>query len=456
MSFLDNLPTDLQSKIKKVTSILPNTLEIFKELYEFGLTQNERSTNDSKRRKLDNSDVVEITSTIQNNIPQDDIIFQLKDVSVLSPLRKKLNLVLHSSPTDKSPMLSLEKDSKIHFSISNLRSDIQMAVFLPVSEKPNLTYLFIKYINSSENTTDHKSYTEPILISLSNDLVLNQFHKLGILDNSVSDFNSCIDYIRKQAILTGFRISNPFNSNSDTLHKSFLINCHRGTKEGTLYFLPDNMIFGFKKPILLFDSNDIESITYSSITRLTFNMTLITKNGEVFEFSMIDQNEYTKIDEYVKRKQVIDKSMSEELKAKTKSNKNNSNSNHDIKNSENNENNSITNDNNGHESILEAATKQLEQSGSFNLNNVDLDSEDNEEIDANFESVESDLSDGSEVEEESEIENDVEEISHPKTYNPQNNVPMDLSSSLKNIPIEIEDDDEEDEDEDEGSGVEYD
>lgn len=474
MSFLDDLPVDLQKKIKKVISILPNTLDTFKELYEFAINQHNQSPNDSKRRKLNNNSYNTSNNnkessrsstagypdnlTIQNMISQDDIIFQLKDVSVLSPLRKKLNFILHLSSIDKSPILSLERDSKIELSIHDLRSNIQMAVFLPVSEKPNLTYLLIKYAHSN-------SYSEPILINLANDLILNQFHKFGILETSVTDFASCIDYIRKQAILAGFRISNPFSSNGDPIHSSFSINCHRGTKEGTLYFLPDNILFGFKKPILLFDSNDIESITYSSITRLTFNMTLITKRGQTFEFSMIDQNEYTKIDEYVKRKQVVDRSMSEELKAKTKSkisNNNNNNmgsqDNNSIDNSKNNENSLDPNNTNGHQSILEAATKQFEQSNTFNLNDVHLDLDDDEALDANFE-AESDLSDGSEVEEveefdkeEEEEENDLEEISHSIINNQQHSINMDLFTSLKDIPIEIDDND----DDSEGSGVDYD
>lgn len=180
---------------------------------------------------------------------------------------------------------------------------------------------------------------------------------------------------------------------------------------------------------------------------------------------MIDQNEYTKIDEYVKRKQVVDRSMSEELKAKTKSkisNNNNNNmgsqDNNSIDNSKNNENSLDPNNTNGHQSILEAATKQFEQSNTFNLNDVHLDLDDDEALDANFE-AESDLSDGSEVEEveefdkeEEEEENDLEEISHSIINNQQHSINMDLFTSLKDIPIEIDDND----DDNEGSGVDYD
>lgn len=456
MSFIESLPKELQNKIKKITAILPNSVEIFQELYDFGITQGQNQNGvdqgSPKKRKLDGSSSSNGKEAI---IPQDNIIFKLKEVSVLSPLRKKLNLVLHLSHIDNKPMLSLEKDSKIELSISNLRANIKMATFLPVSEKPNLMYLFIKYVNPTETNSDGKVHSDPILITLTKDHILQQFHKNGILDISITEFNSCIDYMRKQAILTGFRISNPFVTNvgNEEIVQSFFVNCHRGTKEGSLYFLPDNILFGFRKPILLFDSSDIESITYSSITRLTFNVTLITKEGEKFEFSMIDQSEYTKIDQYVKRKQVIDKSMSEELKAKTKA------KNHD-------------GDGEDTPGALQEAAQQLEMEGSVDINGVDLDSEDNEENDGNFEAG-SDLSDGSdnddededasedldENEEEDEQEadeeedqeaEDLEEVSAP-TLQIQD---INMSSNLAGIPIEIGDDEDEDEDED-GSGVEY-
>lgn len=461
MSFMDSLPKELQDKINKITTVLPNSFEIFQEVYKVGVTQGRNQSDDTqgspKKRKL--NDLSGLNSKESSkDIPQDNIIFKLREVSVLSPLRKKLNLILHLSETDKKPILSLERDSKIELSISDLRTNIKMATFLPVSEKPNLMYLFIKYTNPIERADSGKTHSDPILITLTKDHVLQQFHKFGILDVSVTDFNQCIDYMRKQAILTGFRISNPFVTNvgNEEIVKSFFVNCHRGTKEGSLYFLPDNILFGFRKPILLFDSSDIESITYSSITRLTFNVTLITKVGEKFEFSMIDQTEYTKIDEYVRRKQVVDKSMSEELKAKTK-NKNHEDANEDGS------------------GALKEATQQMEAAGAVDLNDANLDSEDDEENDGNFE-VESDLSDGSdnenenddsedlgENEEEDEQEaaeaqedieglddEDMEEVSAP-TLQIQNS---NMTSSLGDIPIEIEDDEEEEGDE-EGSGVEY-
>lgn len=331
-----------------------------------------------------------------------------------------------------------------------------MASFLPVPEKPNLIYLFMTYTSCEDN-----KFSEPVVMTLNKENTLNQFKKLGLLDSNVTDFEKCVEYIRKQAILTGFKISNPFvnstlvDTDAEKIN-SFHLQCHRGTKEGTLYFLPDHIIFGFKKPILLFDASDIESITYSSITRLTFNASLVTKDGEKYEFSMIDQTEYAKIDDYVKRKQMKDKSMSEELKAKSKSK------------------GQATDGTADQPSILQEATRQMQdekKAGMF--------SDDDEENDQNFE-AESDLSDGSGqessdgAEDGEEAEEDDEEDDEEEDKKGQSALNRDNSFAsingqpeqelqykefkepleLEDIPIEIDNDD--DEDDEDGSGVEYD
>lgn len=367
--FLARLPDDLRSKVISVVNVVPESLQIFEEIYKQAVA--DAPDLHRKVRKLENGE-----SMLDLGIPDEtQVIFTLSDVSVLSPLRKKLDVILHLSPKDRKPMLSLLRDGKQEIAVNDLNKNISMAMFLPVAEKQNNLYIFISYTES----LGHK-YTEPILITLNKDALLTQFKQSGIFNSEVEDFTKCIEYMRKQAILAGFRIADPFFTNNQETgqNPSFHVECHRGTKEGTLYFLPDHIIFGFKKPILIFNSSEIESITYSSITRLTFNVTLVTKKEEKFEFIMIDQNEYAKIDEYVKRKQVKDKSMSEELKAKSKSKA--------VQQGQQNEHSP---------SALEAATQQLENESI--INNVPLHSEDDEEDDENFE-AESDLSDGSDAE----------------------------------------------------------
>ncbi|KAG0655723.1 hypothetical protein C6P45_002912 [Maudiozyma exigua] len=471
--FLQEVPSDLRYKIEKIASILPDSIELFQEIYDFALNKGENL----QRKKATISKELEAV-----NIEDSNIIFKLENASILSPIRKKLDFVFHLNSNDKQPMISLLKNSKIEYSINNLKTNIKMATFLPVPEKSNIVYLYLECKSVKDPTQQ-----ESILMALNKTSTLGQFIKMGILPNNEKDFKKCKDYMRKQAILTGFRIIDPFSnngtnttsSNNDNIQgqlKSFHVECHRGTKEGTLYFLPDHILFGFKKPILVFQSTDIASITYSSITRLTFNMTLITNNDEKFEFSMIDQSEYAKIDEYVKTKQVIDKSMSEELKAKK------------LKSSQQTAGNSEEN------SALKDAVAEMNDTATdaTNINNLAGDSDD-EENDQDFQ-AESDLSDGSENGEEDEEDDDDEEDNiegeqaeededaeeeaeedmpraHdsvevtediPSDPNLQLNYPSTAVSneqnqpnvgSLEDIIVDLDDEDEDDEDD---SGVEYD
>lgn len=427
--FLERLPDELRSKVVGIVNVVPEALQVFEQIYQYASSESDNLTR--KVRKAGDGD-----TQLDLSIPDESqIIFTIKDASLLSPIRKKLNLILHLSPDTGKPILSLLKNDKPEISIVDLRNNIKMATFLPVAEKQNYIYIFITY----ESSVGGK-YTEPILMTLNKISLLQQFKESGLLDSSNEDFTKCVEYMRKQAILAGFRISDPFFSKQSTESESFHVECHRGTKEGTLYFLPDHLIFGFKKPILLFKSVDIEAITYSSITRLTFNVTLTTKDEKKFEFSMIDQNEFAKIDEYVKRKQVKDKSMSEELKAKSK-NKSGQNGQEDE----------------NAPSALQEATQQMENEAT--LHDVNLSSDD-EEGDQNFEG-ESDLSDGSglESEAEEEAEEEVEEtveydrgaISETVTEDKQAEKSEKLE--VEDIPIEMDDDD--DDDDEEGSGVEY-
>ena len=472
--FLKEIPSDLRNKIEKITSILPDSITLFQEVYDFALNKNEPL---QRKKPSPSKDIKSSTLTKEN------IIFQLDNVSILSPIRKKLDFIFHIDSKNFEPMISLMKDSKIEYSFNNLTKNIKMATFLPVPEKSNIVYLYFECISSKD-----PKQQESILMALNKKITLEQFIEKKLILPNETDFKTCKDYIRKQAIMTGFRIIDSFSINGTTTKdniqgqlKSFHVECHRGTKEGTLYFLPDHILFGFKKPILVFQSTDIASITYSSITRLTFNMTLITNDDEKFEFSMIDQSEYAKIDEYVKMKQVIDKSMSEELKAKKlKSSQQNGNT-----------------DDNEDKSALKDAVAEMNgtTADATNINNLAEDSDD-EENDQDFQ-AESDLSDGSEndddqddeeedenngedeaeeVGEEEEEEEDIQEtknipqednsieitedepsetnlqLTYPSTTIEEEQNQPDVGS-LEDIVVDL---DEEDEDDEDDSGVEYD
>ncbi|CCH61987.1 hypothetical protein TBLA_0G00380 [Henningerozyma blattae CBS 6284] len=470
MDFLDELPPQLKHQVKKIITILPKSLTTFEEVYKHGKSQGFTESNLENKRKLPKKAVTNLENNNEQSnsltsITDQDTIFKLKDISILSPIRKKLNLYLHVSFKNKKPILSLVKDKdQVEISVFNLNKNIKLATFLPVPEKPKLVYLFISYINENNYKDDNstniidKSASNIILINLNKELILQQFKDSGLIEQEVEDFSKCIEYMRKQAILTGFRIFDPFsidNTNSTSNKQSissFYVGAHRGTKEGSLYFLPNYVIFGFKKPILVFESDNIESISYSSITRVTFNATLITKDSEKYEFSMIDQSEFNKIDEYVKNKSVVDNSMSEELKAKSKK----------------------SNTSAEELSALKEARSKLAENG-MTVDGINFDSDDDEEDeDFNNESEvgsdsESDSDNNtSEAEEEEEAEEDdndeeqnistseiQKEMLFPSATGLNGSNKLENSLIFQNIPIPLDNDDD-DADDDDGSGVEYD
>ena len=262
-SFTKELSDELRDKVKKITDAIPEALTVFEQVYTVGQKSGRVSEPDNKRRKVDDSDLLSVSN--------ENVVFELQDVSVLSPLRKKLTMSITLDEKTQLPMITLSKNNNIEFILPDIKNTVKFGTFLPFPEKKNLIYLFIFYERD-------QSSSDPILITLNKDHILKQFRDRNLLRNDEADFQDCIDYMRRQAILTGFRISDPLSKVVMDSHHSFFVDCHRGSKEGTLFFLPEHIIFGFKKPILLFESHEIDAITYSSITRLTFNATLMTKS----------------------------------------------------------------------------------------------------------------------------------------------------------------------------------
>lgn len=90
---------------------------------------------------------------------------------------------------------------------------------------------------------------------------------------------------------------------------------------GYLFFLSTGILFGFKKPLVFFSFDNIESVSYTSVLQRTFNLNITTRVDEEqepqeFEFSMIDQADYAGIDAYIKNHQLQDASLAEARRAK--------------------------------------------------------------------------------------------------------------------------------------------
>jgi hypothetical protein len=86
--------------------------------------------------------------------------------------------------------------------------------------------------------------------------------------------------------------------------------------------LSTGIFFGFKKPLLFFAFENIESVSYTSVLQRTFNLNVsaMSSSGsgdaQEFEFAMIDQADYVGIDAYIKKHGLQDASLAEKRKAK--------------------------------------------------------------------------------------------------------------------------------------------
>ncbi|PYH82047.1 Rtt106-domain-containing protein [Aspergillus uvarum CBS 121591] len=103
--------------------------------------------------------------------------------------------------------------------------------------------------------------------------------------------------------------------------KAFHVKAHRGSKDGYLFLLSTGILFGFKKPLIFFAFENIDSISYTSVLQRTFNLNILARpsasdESQEIEFSMIDQANFSAIDTYIKKHGLQDASLAEARRAK--------------------------------------------------------------------------------------------------------------------------------------------
>ncbi|KAG0245509.1 hypothetical protein BGW41_000136 [Actinomortierella wolfii] len=117
---------------------------------------------------------------------------------------------------------------------------------------------------------------------------------------------------------------------------------HLKSSQGTIYLLPKGILFAFKKPIIYLPANKIDAIGFHSIVSRTFDFEIVvsedaspedcegvppapsnqsassTQQRRTVGFGMVDTKEFAKVEEWIKKSGIRDRSMSEDLKAKDK------------------------------------------------------------------------------------------------------------------------------------------
>jgi hypothetical protein len=82
-----------------------------------------------------------------------------------------------------------------------------------------------------------------------------------------------------------------------------------------LFFTSIGILWGFKKPLAFFDFASITSVSYTAVLRNTFNLVITTQTGDI-EFGMLDQADYSGINEYIQKHHLQDASLAAARRAK--------------------------------------------------------------------------------------------------------------------------------------------
>ncbi|KAF8938525.1 hypothetical protein BGZ58_000717 [Dissophora ornata] len=113
---------------------------------------------------------------------------------------------------------------------------------------------------------------------------------------------------------------------------------HLKSNQGTIYLLPTGILFAFRKPILFLRAEAMEAVGIHSVLSRTFDFEVVMRNDadvvtledlegipaenkegkRAIGFGMVDTKEFARMEEWIKKAGIRDRSLSEDLKAKDK------------------------------------------------------------------------------------------------------------------------------------------
>lgn len=312
----------------------PELDQLFRDVSQYIITLRGDSTSKgdqpSKKRKLD--DGVNGREHA-NGLWKAGTYSTIRELSFTVPQRKKLNLEIGDKATGLRARNPTTED--VEFGVR--WQDVAQIVCLPLPEKAQAQYSFCVIPVNGDGITDTSegvSIPEQILWT-----VPNTTPKPGLCSDDVKTgtdetYKSITigllnERLRRRAGHSS-RVIEPDPSEfvSETAQpykkgdKAVHVKAFRGSKDGFLFFLPTGILWGFKKPLIFFSFDSIDSVSYTSVLQRTFNLNINARGStsksepQEYEFSMIDQAEFANIDAYVKRHQLQDASMAEQRRAK--------------------------------------------------------------------------------------------------------------------------------------------
>ncbi|RMZ04224.1 hypothetical protein D0860_06465 [Hortaea werneckii] len=304
----------------------------------------------AKKRKLDDGAAVSHANGSSQPSTQSvdpaslTTILECKDVSFQIPARKKLKLHMVRDSQDARRQEIRLVDQKTSMLEHSLPADqIEHAFCLPVPEKQQRQCNFV-LLPEPGAVSPSGAPCEQVLFTL-NEIAPQETISaeqkteegdtlVSIAERDLSDMLA--KYGKKIARPTEKEFASAIPQSHRKGEKAWHVKAHRGTKEetdetGYLWFLSTGILFGFKKPIAFFPFTSIDSISYTSVLQRTFNLVIAARDdpsppqtdeaaeppeAQEIEFSMLDQQDFAGIDEYVKRHGLNDASMAAQRRAK--------------------------------------------------------------------------------------------------------------------------------------------
>ncbi|PBP28892.1 negative regulator of DNA transposition protein [Diplocarpon rosae] len=340
---------DIQVAIRNASSAGPHYIELFNQISQHVCSVVSRESSSepaNKKRRIDErglaarpaSNGAEKVAPIAST--DDPVLLEVKEISVVIPQRKKYTLCLTSQhlyarlPDSKEPVPG----------ISFAWSDIEYAFCLPVPEKTQKQHNYILFPRNSTMTPSRPvagapPVPEPIVFTIPDTAPkagsisgLEAATAAAVSDDCKTLFdwamtarfkaagNSSLKIVQADEKIFASELRQPHRPNEKAVH----VKAFRGSKDGYLFFLPNGILWAFKKPLLFLPNERISAVSYTSVLQRTFNLAVEVdttvpgeeESKEEYEFAMLDQEDFGGIDNFVKRHGLQDQSMAEQRKAK--------------------------------------------------------------------------------------------------------------------------------------------
>ncbi|KAJ5760156.1 hypothetical protein N7520_007312 [Penicillium odoratum] len=284
----------------------------------------------AKKRKIENGQPPVAVSSADLKDPNAPVQFYVQDVSFAIPQRKKLMLEVTSGGGLRARN---QATKEIEFAVPMDR--IRHALCLPVPEKTQKQFNFCiipEYADGITPPPEGVPSADCMVFTVADGPAKAAFSGSGqqIGQNEGETAEALIRKILNDT-MPNTNVVRPderqFVSAMPEAHrkgeKAYHVKAFRGSKEGYLFLLSTGILFAFKKPLLFFSFDTIESVSYTSVLQRTFNLNFLVRprNGSEedqmeIEFQMIDQADFSGIDAYIKRHGLQDASLADARRAK--------------------------------------------------------------------------------------------------------------------------------------------